>query len=132
MKLTAENVQTVYQDCVVYGYKADEGPRITPDIHGVIHRVQFWQAKIDKHADDIHDMLDELPAGFHAAEGGGWSFFQACMNREGEQWGEHIHMEMVFLLGLALGRVREPDPMKDMRAHLPGGMPYYVIDRRRI
>ena len=39
-------------------------------------------------------------------------------------------MEMLFLLGLAINRVREPEPFASMRESLPGGMPYYVIDER--
>ena len=130
MKLTSSNVQHVYLDCLVSHTNPGDGETTTPDIHGVIHRAKFWQSKIDENADDINDLLDQLPAGFHAGEGGGWSFLQACIDRDDEHWGEHLHMEMLFLLGLAIGRVREPEPFASMRGSLPGGMPYYVIDGR--
>ena len=132
MKLTAQNVEAVFAKCVADEFKADQEPGLSPPIQGVLHRTQFWLAPLRQHHSDIDDMLDGLPSGFHEGKGGGWSFLQACMDRDGGQWtGLHSTMEKLFMLGLAIGRVREPEPFASMRADLPGGMPYYVIARRQ-
>ena len=126
MKLTAENVEAIFYECL-----CDENTKsATQPYKGVRNTASFDLAALRKRHGDIEDLLDELPEGFHEGKGGGWSFLNACMDREGNQWGEHRHMEMLFLLGLAVGRVREPEPFASMREHLPGGMPYYVINRR--
>ena len=58
--------------------------------------------------------------------GGGWSFLQACVDKNGNHWGEHSNMEELFCLGIAIGKVESLLP-RDMWKVLPGGVPYYVI-----
>ena len=127
MELTAGNVADVFVEC-----QCDENTENAKGpVKGVIHTVYFDLDALRRRHGDIEDLLDELPEGFHEGKGGGWSFLQACQDRHGRHWGEHIDMEKLFLLGLAIGRVREPEPMACLRDVLPGGMPYYVIDRRK-
>jgi hypothetical protein len=78
--------------------------------------------------DEIGDMLDELPAEFQASGGGGWTFLNACNDKDGNQWtGMHAVMEQLFCLGIAAGKARWTIP-RDMWATLPGGMPYVSIN----
>jgi hypothetical protein len=72
-------------------------------------------------------LLNELPSSFKKDIGGGWSFLQACETKDGVQWGEHRNMEQLFVLGMALGKVRYCLP-RDLWQVLPGGMPYLVIE----
>jgi len=78
------------------------------------------------HKKEIIDLLNELPDNFKEEVGGGWSFIQACVYKNGNHWGEHHSMEELLCLGIAIGRVKCLMP-KDMWSILPGGVPYYAI-----
>ena len=116
--LTAEMVEQTFAACI-----ADEGI----EVEGIVHSVIFDKGRIADHADLIASLLFELPEQFRQSSGGGWSFLNACDDRNGNQWtGLHQTMEQLFLLGLAAGLVECQLP-RDMWEILPGGMPYYVV-----
>lgn len=76
----------------------------------------------------ISELLVELPNEFQASKGGGWSFLNACLTRDGEQWTDlHLVMEKLFMLGIAAGKARWLMP-RDMWKAFPGGMPYVVVN----
>lgn len=76
----------------------------------------------------IGELLAELPDEFQASKGGGWSFLNACMTKDGVQWtGMHSTMDKLFMLGIAAGRARWLLP-RDMWGVLPGGMPYVSVN----
>lgn len=123
MKLTANNVITILKDCL---FKDDE-PQDNPIlVKGIVSDFGFHPKRIESHKKDIVDMLKQLPKNFKTDEGGGWSFLQACNDINGNQWGEHRSMEALFVLGLAIQKVKLLIP-KEMWSALPGGMPYYAI-----
>lgn len=138
MKLTAANVEQVFTDCL-----SRETGEITPEqskaiketntapegwiiCEGVVTRAMFNKARLEGHREDIFSMLSELPAQFLETEGGGWSFLNACMTRDNEQWGEHRNIDCLICLGIGLGLVSFPMP-KEMWHILPGGMPYFCV-----
>lgn len=95
-------------------------------VDGVIHKFAFHPGRLEFHRDEVHAWLAQLPHGFRANKGGGWSFLNACNLESGEQWtGLHLDMEKLFSLGIGLRLVKEQMP--GMRDVLPGGMPYYAI-----
>lgn len=115
-KLTAENVERLFAQCTHGDGPATEGimSSVSLDVTG--------------HKGAIGEMLACLPEEFHKSGGGGWSFLNACMTRNGEQWtGMHQTMEKLFMLGIAAGQAKWLLP-RDMWPALPGGMPYVVID----
>lgn len=120
--LTAKRVESAFRQCLA----ADGAEGITTE--GIMHTVTFGAAAIEGHRDEIRAMLACLPDQFRRSGGGGWSFLNACTDRDGRQWtGLHMTMEELFLLGMAAGLVT--DLMgRDMWPALPGGMPYYVVD----
>jgi hypothetical protein len=75
-------------------------------------------------------LLAELPAPFKADgpdSGGGWSFLNACVTKDGVQWTDlHRTVEALVVLGIAAGKVAWMLPRKIWSA-LPGGMPYFVV-----
>lgn len=131
--LTAENVELVYRACL---FTDDEFPgevsletlpqgAIVTD--GVLNQTGFHAGRIQEHRTEILGMLSELPVGFRADSGGGWSFLQGCVREDGEQWtGMHRTVDMLFQLGQAIGVVKYALP-RDFWSALPGGMPYLVL-----
>lgn len=124
--LTSDRVRELFVSCVHPGEGHDAADVVFAD--GIIRRaVPFSRAALERHRDEIVALLAELPEQFHQGAGGGWSFLNACLDRHGNQWtGLHQVMEELFLLGLAVGRVRYLLPRESWDA-LPGGMPYLVV-----
>lgn len=122
--LTAENVATVFKECLFAEGEATE-PRI--EVKGIVTDFGFHPERTKANAAKIGALLAQLPEQFHATCGGGWSFLNACMRSDGVQWGEHRDMEALFALGIATEQARWQLP-RAMWDALPGGMPYVVVD----
>lgn len=122
MTLTCENVNATLRGCL-----AEEVPERLVILRVIARTFGFVRAKLEERAQDITDMLDQLPVEFSPEPGGGTSFLQGGETRDGVQWGEHTDMEELFALGMAIGRVRCLAPRK-LWGMLPGGMPYYCVD----
>ena len=118
MKLTAKNVIELLDKC------GSETGDIS--IMGIAHQFCFDSQKLNEHKSEIKELLYQLPDTFLKDTGGGWSFLMACTDREGKQWGEHIHMEALFALGEACELCKSMFPRELWKA-LPGGVPYYII-----
>lgn len=104
-------------------------PTLTPIVaEGIVQKVGFMPERLATHRAAVAGWLANLPTQFQQAGGGGWSFLNACNDREDEQWtGEHRTMEQLFLLGIGLGLAKWQLP-REMWDVLPGGMPYVVVD----
>lgn len=126
MKLTADNVQTVLKDCLFDHEPGKEEKATAPSAQGIIRTFLFDPKKLSSHKEDICSMLAELPDDFHESKGGGMSFLNACMTKTGEQWGEQPTVDLLFVLGMAIDKVKCCLP-REMWQILPGGMPYYVV-----
>lgn len=123
MKLTANNVETVIKDCLFLDEEDKSNPVIS---EGIMNAFGFHPERLESHREDIRSMLSALPDEFHADKGGGMSFLNACMTRDGEHWGEHPSMDKLFVLGQALGLAKLALP-RAMWNVLPGGMPYWTV-----
>jgi hypothetical protein len=124
MKLTAENLHTIFMDCL---FKADEPTEPHVIGHGVLHDFGFQPDRLKAHETEIEELLNQLPEQFHEAGGQGWSFLNACVDRNGDLWtGDHASVQQLMALGGALGRIKFLFPKEDWR-HLPGGVPYFVV-----
>lgn len=132
MELNAQNVMNVFNDCMFQyehmdnGNLKEEHKNRLKVSEGVRLKVGFDSDKLIKHREDIQSMLSELPSAFHQSTGGGYSFLNACVTKDGTQWGEHQNVEELMCLGLATDLVSFPLP-KDMWSILPGGMPYFTV-----
>ena len=101
-------------------------------VQGIVHTAVFNRRQLAKHAVEIGAMLAQLPnefMGHDAGGGGGWSFLNACQDRDGNQWtGLHLTMEQLVLLGIGTGQVAWCLP-REMWKMLPGEMPYFVVGK---
>lgn len=129
MKLTAENVRAVFKDCL---YTDEEYTAIGSEavyeqsvkVRGVVVKAGFNPVKIKKHKSEIRELLKQLPNEF-SEENGGASFLNACVDSEGNQWGEHRSLDELMCLGEAAKLVSVvPQIMWPM---LPGGVPYFTV-----
>jgi len=124
MKLTAENVQRIFTACL---FNEGEPTENHVKAEGILANVGFHPERLESHREEVKAMLAQLPEQFHSDKGGGWSFLQACETSEGVQWGEHINMNQLFTLGIALKLASYCLP-RTMWSSLPGAMPYIVVN----
>jgi hypothetical protein len=95
-------------------------------VEGVTTKFGFHPQRLEEQREKVKTWLMALPVTFRKDNGGGGSFLQACMQENGVQWGEHMHIEQLFALGMGLGLVKCILPRPLWRI-LPGQMPYYVF-----
>ena len=123
--LNPSGVEKIFKDCLCNENEVDGAVKA----EGITCTVGFDPAMLEKYRQQIVDMLNELPKEFHKETGGGWSFLNAWMDKDGNQWTSfHQQMEQLFQLGIGIGKVKCLMPKK-LWAALPGGMPYYVITK---
>lgn len=132
MKLTSENVKNVVMDCL---YSDEEVQKIGHEAlkekaaiaRGITTNFGFDPERLKKHEKDIEEMLLQLPETFLKSKGGGWSFLNACIDKDGNQWGEHQSVEELMCLGLATKKVTIPMP-REAWSMFPGGVPYFTVE----
>lgn len=127
-KLTAQRLEEIFKNCF---YKddeiTDEGPIIPAvEVEGIICKFGFHPIRLNEYKLEIEQMLTELPEQFK--EGGGWSFLNATLTKEGRLWGEHKNIEQLMCLGMAIGKVKY-NLARDLWTALPGGMPYFYVTK---
>ena len=123
MGLTSERVTEIFLDCL---YREDEDTSNHIKAEGITTNVGFHPERLEGHRAEVEAMLMELPDQFLLSKGGGWSFLNACMDRNDIQWGGHENVQQLILLGIGLNKVRFCMP-RSMWSVLPGGMPYFVV-----
>lgn len=122
--LTADRVTAVFRDCLHTDDESLDGAVI---VEGIINKSALHPERLASHRAEIAAMLAELPDEFRKSGGGGWSFLNACDDRNGRQWtGLHQTMDQLFQLGIASGLAAYLMP-REMWAVMPGGMPYIVV-----
>ena len=127
-KLNAGRIDEIFKDCLFRSDEVVDGkPSIEPlKGEGIISNFGFHPIRTEGYRGQLKEILSDLPDTFKESVGGGMSFLNACMDKDGHQWGEHRNMEQLFALGKSLGLVSYPMP-REMWSVLPGGMPYVTV-----
>jgi len=124
-RLTSRIVTLIFSECLI-GYQEED--QATSKIEGITMAVVFHTGRLNARRGDIIELLAELPVDFQQSGGGGMSFLNACLDKNGVQWTDlHQVIEKLFLLGMAIGKVTCLAPQREAWTKLPGGMPYYVV-----
>jgi len=125
--LTADKVNEIFKDCLFpYGTSQESLTDDATIVDSVTCKFGFDPVKIELHKPEIHNLLKQLPEKFQELSGGGWSFLNACVDKDGIQWGEHMNIEQLLSLGIAADLAAFLMP-RDMWQVMPGGMPYFVV-----
>ncbi len=121
--ISANRVREIFMDCL---YRDGEDTSDHVKAEGIMSTAGFHPQRLQGHAAEIQETLLMLPDEFHQDKGGGMSFLNACMDRNGNHWAEHPTIEMLFQLGIATGKAKCLMP-REMWRVMPGGMPYYAV-----
>jgi len=129
LKLNVKNVQKTFLDCLLDNNYTDESKVIM--VHAVTGCFGFDPEKIEKHSEDIHDMISQLHPNFDE-KNQGYTFMNLPFKGENnEQWGEQRNGDQLMALGLASGWMKLTLEDKRLWIVLPGGVPYvYRLDKR--
>lgn len=131
----AVRIEQILLDCLFTDAELAEYPAGTPPtgavlVEAVKGKFGFHPGRIASHTAEIRKHLDGLPVTFQSTSveggGGGWSFLNACMDRQGSLWGQHNDINNLLALGVATGQARIQLP-RELWSALPGGMPYFVV-----
>ncbi len=137
MEIDPQMVDAAFRGCL---YTEDElrtlpknekgVPKGTVLVEGVAHSFGLHPQRLEATREQVTEWLKLLPHQFRtkACGGGdGWSFLNACVQEDGNQWtGEHRGVEQLFCLGMGLGLAKLIAP-RETWSIMPGGMPYYSI-----
>jgi hypothetical protein len=129
--LTANEVEGIILACLL-GHAPVEGDSYVI-AHSIVRNFCFSKDKIEKYAERIGWLLHQLPQQFleeTEGGGGGWSFLNACMTKNGELWGQQRDVEALLVLGVAAGWASIQLP-REIWSILPGGVPYFVVHANR-
>lgn len=93
-------------------------------VEGLVRQFGYHRERLMEKKSVIDELLGQLPDNFDRDKGGGWSFLNACFDKDGNIWtGMELTMEELVCLGIGVGSASWI--MKKMAAALPGGMPYF-------
>lgn len=123
-KLTAKAVQALVTHCL---FKEGESTENAVKAQGAVMSLGFHPERLEASREAIKELLEQLPEQFHQATGGGWSFLNACMTKENDQWGEHRDIDNLLCLAFATKQARFCFEDRKMWSILPGNMPYFVV-----
>ena len=123
--ISSERVTEIFYDCLSSNIEDD-----MKIVEGIIElSVNFNKSKLQEYEKEIISFLDQLPLEFRRDIGGGWSFLNACVDIDGNQWtGLHKVMEELFLLGMGIDKV-EYLLSRETWSVFPGGVPYLVYNK---
>lgn len=97
-------------------------------VEGLVHNFAFDPKALTEHREAYLALCEDLLSDhFKKSGGGGWSFLNLPMGKDGEQWGEQRDAEIFLCMGIAHG-VAEYCAPKAMWSLLPGGVPYVAFD----
>lgn len=124
MQLTADNVHETFMKCLFKNGEPHEG---YVEARGVTLHIGFHPERLEENRQKILSMLDGLPDNFKEGKGGGWSFLNACNDKNNIQWADmHQTMDELVCLGIAIKAVEFQMP-REMWGMFPGGMPYFSV-----
>lgn len=132
MILDAKNVRTIFTDCLCPGnYKELPSDTKCIKVEGIVTNFVLMADKVENHAQEIKEMLDQLQPEFNIDGGGGYTFLNMPFDRFGKQWGEQLNAQELMVLGIASGWASYLIPKRDMWRAFPGGVPYVVVNNVR-
>lgn len=125
----ARIINSIVAYCLFTQEEAPDGncPTYAVKVKGVIRDFAFHPDRLKEKKPLIINMIDMMHPNFTV--GGGWSFLNLCVDRDGNQWGEHPDCEMLCVLAFAIGRGHFSTP-RDFWSAFPGGMPYLDFNPR--
>ena len=127
MLISADRVHEIFMDCL---FREDESRDSYLLAHGLTVAVGLHPDRTEGYADEIHEILLNLPEAFQENTGGGYSFLYMTRDKEDNLCMEQTTAQELLMLGLATGWASLPMP-RVLWPALPGGVPYVMVNKER-
>lgn len=122
------NAVAVHELCRACLFAEGEAADVFMPGDGVHRSLGFHPERLLGAERQIREWLDALPEKFHldVKIGGGWSFINGTVDRNGERWGELGHLDELLVMGNAINYARTiGDPVT--WPSRPMGVPFFCI-----
>lgn len=96
-------------------------------VTGIKNNFAFHPDRLENTRERVTNWCNELEDEFFTGKGGGSSFLNICVTKNGSVWGEHSDCEALMCLAIGLG-IMNYCIGKEFWQGLPGGMPYLKIN----
>ena len=126
MNLTGQNVAAAFKASLFQPGQPTDTAVIA---EGVVMKAGFDPVRLEAQRAAVVAMIAELQDPFFEDTGGGWSFLNLCVRRDGEIWGQHQDCDALICLALALDLAYWLLPIREMWSAMPGGVPYVAFRR---
>jgi hypothetical protein len=106
-----------------------DGEPTSPHVvgEGVTNSFGFHPGRLEEKRPVVIEMIEKLDSAFRKSGGGGASFLQLCVDKDGNQWGEHRECSDLIAIANALKLASFPMG-RNLWSALPGGMPYVTFE----
>lgn len=131
LKLSVENVERIFKDCLLPNDYTND-TKVIP-VRAVTGTYGFDPEKLDKHSNDIKEMISQLSSKFDECNQG-YTFMALPFKGDGDceqQWGEQHNGDLLMALGLASGWMKMTLEDPKLWEVLPGGVPYVYRTEKR-
>lgn len=127
MLISAERIHEIFHDCL---FREGEPHEVFLPARGLTMNVGLHPQRTESYADEIHSILLNLPDEFQEKSGGGYTFMNMVLDKDGNHCMEQMTAQELLMLGLATGWACTPMP-RELWAVLPGGVPYIMVYENR-
>lgn len=93
---------------------------------GIVRQFGFHPGRIEERRAVVVELISRLDPAFLSSGGGGMSFLNLCVDKDGNHWAEHQTCGELCALATALKLASFPMP-RFMWPTLPGSMPYVTF-----
>lgn len=119
---------SLYRDEFLATLKPGEVPEGAVLFEGIMQVFGFDPVRLEANREKVRTLIRETVTDeFLMSGGGGYTFLNLCMDRNGDQWAEHPTLDSFVTLAGALGMAGFCAP-RELWNILPGGMPYVWFD----
>lgn len=129
----ASRIDNILTDCLFTPDELAAGGMTPEDaviVTGIVTTFGFHPGRLQSHREEVRALCAEIvPDAFYPDKGGGMTFLNLCVTRDGDQWAEHRNAEALYVLASGLGLAKSLMP-RELWGMLPGGVPYIVFDLR--
>ena len=127
--IDSSRVEAIFLECMYRAEELKDGKPLEGEpviVEGDTCTVELHPGRLTGYRKEVKEMLEGLPLEFRTTSGG-WTFQNACNDRNGVQWTDfHQHIDQLFQLGIGLGLAR-CSLSRELWPILPGGVPYYSV-----
>jgi hypothetical protein len=128
MILSSINVTMCLVNCLFSDSDVDENGNVKAELRprrvsvtGITNRFGFDKERLEKYKDEIISFLEQLPDSFKKGD----SYLMGCVTKEGEVWGDTRDMELLYCLGIAIGKVEYRRGMEEL--NILKGTPHIIV-----